>query len=268
MTAALLSAALAVLLWPDRRAQRSRRAALLGRPVRSRMPSLPPELPLPVMVSLAAAGLAAVVSTALVAVLAGIVALVGARAWVAARRERAEDARLAGFGEGLGALTAELRAGRALEPATDAAVRACGTEESGRLLARAVRSPGPGPGPRPPGAGDDAVSSAVDRVSAAVLLSTRTGCSLADVVAAVDDDLRARRRQRQDLRSGVAAPRASAALLACLPLLGLAMGSGVGADPWRVLTATGPGQVLLVTGVALELAGLAWSRRLAERVLR
>jgi tight adherence protein B len=57
-------------------------------------------------------------------------------------------------------------------------------------------------------------------------------------------------------------------LLAGLPLVGLAMGSGIGADPWRVLTTTGSGQVLLVAGAAFELAGLAWSRRLVQRVLR
>jgi tight adherence protein B len=271
VTAALLSAALAVLLWPDHRAQRWRRAARLGRSARPRILRLPAtdELPAPLVLAIAVAGVAAVLSTALVALLAGILALVGARSWAGARRERAEEGWLAGLEEGLGALAAELRSGRALEPATDAAVDACGTQESGRVLARAVRSPEPGS--RPPGAPggrDDAVSSAGDRLSAAVLLSTRTGCSLADVVAAVDEDLRARRRHRQELRSAVAAPRASAALLAGLPLLGLAMGSGIGADPWRVLTATGTGQVLLVTGVALELAGLAWSRRLAERALR
>jgi tight adherence protein B len=48
----------------------------------------------------------------------------------------------------------------------------------------------------------------------------------------------------------------------------LAMGSGVGADPWRVLTTTPAGSVLLVAGVSLELAGLEWSRRLVQRALR
>jgi tight adherence protein B len=100
-----------------------------------------------------------------------------------------------------------------------------------------------------------------------VRLSERTGCSLAAVVAAVEDDLRARRRQRQELRSVTAGPRASAALLAGLPLLALAMGSGIGADPWAVLTTTGAGQLLLVLGVALEGVGLAWSARLVRRAV-
>jgi tight adherence protein B len=66
----------------------------------------------------------------------------------------------------------------------------------------------------------------------------------------------------------VAGPRASAGVLAGLPVLGLLMGSGVGADPWRVLTTTGTGTVLLVAGVALEGAGLAWSARLIRRAVR
>ena len=269
MTGALLSAALAVLLWPDRRAGRWRRAALLDGPVARGVfhaPSLA-ELPVPLLVVAGAVGVAGVLSTPLVAALAGVLALVSARAWTAGRRDRLEEGRLASLGEGLGALTAELRSGRPLAAAIPSAVAACGSEESGRALARAVRASGPAAGPGP-GSRDDAVASALDRLSAAVLLSTRTGCSLADVVAAVDEDLRARRRHRQELRSATAAPRASAMLLAGLPALGLAMGSGIGADPWQVLTTTGTGQVLLVTGVALELAGLAWSRRLVERVLR
>ena len=268
MTGALLSAALAVLLWPDRRAERSRRAALLGSSRGGAVPRVPrpDELPVPLLAAAGAVGLAAVVSTPLVALLAGIAALAGAPAWAAAGLDRAEEGRLAGLAEGLGALAAELRSGRALEAATTAAVAACGTEDSGRALARAVRAPEPGSRPR---AGrDDAFASALDRISAAVRLSTRTGCSLADVVGAVDEDLRARRTYRQELRAATAAPRASAMLLAGLPLVGLAMGSGIGADPWRVLTATGTGQVLLVTGVAFEFAGLVWSRRLVQRVLR
>ena len=65
-----------------------------------------------------------------------------------------------------------------------------------------------------------------------------------------------------------AGPRSSARLLAGLPLLGLAMGSGVGADPWAVLTTTGSGQALLVAGVLLEVAGIAWTGRLVRRIGR
>jgi tight adherence protein B len=87
------------------------------------------------------------------------------------------------------------------------------------------------------------------------------------VAAALEDDLRARDRAETELRAAVAGPRASATVLAGLPVLGLLMGSGVGADPWGVLTTTGTGNALLVVGVGLELAGMAWSARLVRRAV-
>jgi tight adherence protein B len=266
VTPALLLGALATLLWPGagRRNRLAGVTALSARRSRRRRD----DLPVAPVAALVAAALAALVSTALVAVLAGVVAFAGARAWLGRRRDDRTEVELSALTEGLGALAADLRSGRSLEAATDAAVAACGDEVCGRGLALAIRAPAAGPtvrgqGPVP----GEALRDALDRISAAVRLSTRTGCSLAAVASAVEDDLRARQRHRRELRSVTAAPRASAALLAGLPLVGLAMGSGVGADPWRVLTTTGPGQVLLVAGVMLELAGLAWTARLVRRAV-
>jgi tight adherence protein B len=261
VTTALVAMALAVLVWPDRRSER------LSSLYRVRAPRDRPEmtrLPLPALTAGVAALATAVLSTALVAVLAAVLAAVVARAWRDRRRTDRTEVQVAALTEGLGALAAELRSGRSLAAATDAAAVACGDDECGRALTRAVRAPAPAP----PASGRTDVPQALQRISAAVLLSTRTGCSLAGVLGAVEDDLRARRRHRAELRTATAGPGASAMVLAGLPVLGLAMGSGVGADPWRVLTTTGTGQVLLVAGVALELAGLAWSRRLIQRVVR
>jgi tight adherence protein B len=264
VTAALLSTALAVLLWPGPRAvRRGRLAVVTGRHGRSGPRRVPDDVPLPPLAGLAAAAVAAVSSTPLVAALAGIAAFAAGRAWTIARQDRRRDARLLAVTEGLGALAADLRSGRSLEAATGAAVAACTDEDSGRALARAIRVPDASPAEVA-----DGLRQALDRISAGVLLSRRTGCSLAAVVAAVEDDLRARHRHQLELRAATAAPRASALLLAGLPVLGLAMGNGVGADPWRVLTTTATGQVLLVAGVALELAGVAWSRHLIQRALR
>jgi tight adherence protein B len=263
---ALLTAAGALVLWPDpRHLRRMRLAAVLGRPAGTRRPSLRLH-DLPVPPAAAAGGVLAggLVSTPLVALLAGAAALLGARAWLAGRATRRTDAQLQSFADGLGALAAELRSGRSLTAAKDAAVSACADPDCGPALARAIRAPAVPPLlAQSPGTAD-----ALHRISSAVVLSGRTGCSLADVTSAVEDDLRARRRHRLELRAATAAPRASAFLLAGLPLLGLAMGSGVGADPWGVLTGTGAGQVLLIAGVALECAGLAWSRALVERAVR
>ena len=261
MTAALLSGALALLLWPG--AARRRRLDLVsGRSAERVRVRAAADMPVPVLAGLAAGAVAAALSTPLVALLAAIAAFAGGRSWTAARQDRDRKCRLLAVTEGLGALAADLRSGRSLDAATAAAVAACADEESGRALARAIRAPGADP------VEDGDLGQALDRISAGVLLSSRTGCSLAAVVAAVEDDLRARHRQRLELRSATAAPGASALLLAGLPVLGLAMGSGVGADPWAVLTTTGTGQVLLVSGVTLELAGVAWSRRLLDRALR
>jgi tight adherence protein B len=265
-TGALLAAALAIVAWPDPRAQqRSRVARPFGRGPRLR-PSVD-GVPLPMLAAATAATSAAALSTVLVAFLAAVLAAVAARAWEGRRRADRLDSRLRSLTDGLGALAAELRSGRPLSAATDAAVVASGDEEGGRALARAVRAPAAGR-PQPAGPEEAVLADALGRISAAVVLSTRTGCSLAGVLSAVEDDLRARRRQRAELRAATAGPAASALVLAGLPLLGLAMGSGVGADPWQVLTTTRTGQVLLVTGVGLELAGLAWSRRLVRRAVR
>jgi tight adherence protein B len=207
---------------------------------------------------------AASISTPLVAALAATVAFVGARSWAARGLSRRAEGRLRSLTEGLAALGAELRSGRSFEAATGAAVAACADDGCGAALARALRAPGSIALPDE----DGEFAAALRRVSAGVLLSGRTGCSLAAVTAAVEDDLRAGHRLRQELRTATAGPRASALLLAGLPGLGLAMGSGVGADPWQVLTSTGTGQVLLTVGVALELAGLSWSERLVRRAVR
>ena len=267
MISALVAGALAALLWPDPGAVRRNRLATAaqGWNAPERLSRLPPGLPVAPTAALAAAARAAAGSTALVALLAGIATFLGVRARLARQQETRTDARLAALAEGLAALAAELRSGRSLEAATAAAVGACADEESGRRLTTAVRSPATTGEPAPE---DDALSGALHRISAGVRLSTRTGCSLAAVAGAVEDDLRARARHRQELRSVTAGPRASAVVLAGLPVLGLAMGSGVGADPWRVLTTTGTGQVLLVVGFTLELAGLAWTARLVSRAVR
>ncbi len=264
MVTALVVTALAVLLWPSgaarRRARRVVRRPRPGRPgVRG---AWSPHLVVGGTVALAVA-LGAALSTPLVAGLGGSLSGLAASAWLRSRRAARDGERLLALARGVAALAADLRSGRPVASATTAAAAACGDRETGEELARAVRAPGV-PGPvalgRPGGP--------LARISGAVVLSSRTGCSLAAVLGAIEDDLRARHRQDQELRAAVAGPRAGAVLLAGLPLLALAMGSGVGADPWGVLTTTGTGQVLLVGGVALELVGVAWTARLVRRALR
>jgi tight adherence protein B len=263
VTGALLSAALAVLLWPGRAGVRRRRLASIVGGARTGT-GWRPSLDRPVGTAVAAGGLAALTSTPLVAGLAAVAALVLVRHRQAGRADRRSEQDVRAVADGLAVLAAELRSGRSLAAAGEAAAATGTGGEAGRALVSAVRAPGTaGLRHRDPG-----VHAALARVSAGASLSARTGCSLATVLTAVEDDLRARARHRLELRAATAGPRAGAAVLAGLPLLGLAMGSGVGADPWRVLTTTPAGQMLLVLGVCLELAGLEWSRRLIQRALR
>ncbi|MQA34794.1 type II secretion system F family protein [Modestobacter roseus] len=202
-------------------------------------------------------------STPVVAVLAAVCAAAGARVVRARAETVAEDRRTRALAEALGVLVAEVRSGRPLAEAAGAAAAGCPDPATARVLVPVLRL-GEAPQVRP----RDPLGPALVRLAAAVRLSGATGCSLAAVVGAVEDDLRARLRTAAELRSAVAGPRASATVLAGLPVFGLLMGAGVGADPWRVLTTTTPGTVLLVLGVGLELAGLAWSARLVGRVVR
>ncbi|GAB3363444.1 type II secretion system F family protein [Modestobacter lapidis] len=266
MTGALCCLAAAAVCWPARGVQEP--------PGRLRATRSVPAVELGALVDrpgavgaggLLAAAVVAVASTPLVAALAGVCAGAAVRALRGARRAAEGRRRVQAVAEGLGVLAAELRAGRSVEEAADAAVAGCPDEVAGAALGRVLR---PGAGPPTPAAGSPGdVDGVLARVAAAVRLSARTGCSLAGVAAAVEDDLRARARAETELRAAVAGPRASAAVLAGLPVLGLLMGGGVGADPWRVLTTTGTGTVLLVCGVALELAGVAWSARLVRRAV-
>jgi len=214
-------------------------------------------------------------------------------ALVRGRLERAVVREERAAGEGLGILIAELRAGRPADEALAAAGRHCGHQRVGGLLSRLGRSLRLGDrldgwldvDERAPPAPDHAMPSVAARgqvrsagsgqgqprwqvrLIAGVRLSQRTGCALADVVATVESDLVSCGAQRADLRATAAGHRATVALLAGLPILGLAMGSGIGAEPVRILTSTTIGHVLLVAGVALELLGLGWSSRLTRRAL-
>jgi tight adherence protein B len=256
--AALVCAAAALLAWPPRHAVgRLRRGGSL------RPGAGWPRSPSPLGAALAATVVAGVLSTPLVAGLGGGCAWLATRAWCARRRDGAAEARLLALAGGLGALTAELGAGRGPATAAEAAAAGCGDPDTGRALAAALRG-------EPPDGGSAAtgpVGAALARIRGAARLSERTGCSLAAVAAALADDLRARHRTGLELRAAAAGPRASAAVLTGLPLVGLAMGGGIGADPWAVLTTTGTGQVLLTAGVALEVAGTVWVGRLQQRAM-
>lgn len=89
-----------------------------------------------------------------------------------------------------------------------------------------------------------------------------TGAPLADVLARAADDLEATEICAQRVTSLTAGPRSSAALLALLPVLGLVLGSSLGARPLHVLLTGTSGQLLLLVGVVLDVLGVLWTRRI------
>ena len=101
------------------------------------------------------------------------------------------------------------------------------------------------------------------RVAAAWALADRHGAPLAELLAGTLADLRWRVAFQARVRARMAGPRATATVLAALPLLGLGLGHLLGADPIGVLRAGVLGQGLVLVGTVLLLAGLGWSDRIA-----
>ena len=92
-----------------------------------------------------------------------------------------------------------------------------------------------------------------------------SGASMAPTLA----ELRAQMEDDADHASVVAGElsgsRATGRLMAVLPLVGLALGAAIGADPLAFFTSMG-GRMCLMAGVGLACLGVVWSERVASRV--
>jgi tight adherence protein B len=213
------------------------------------------------MLAVAVGGLTALVDGTTLAL--GLIALavtVGVwRTLVRARLRRAAQERAESVVEVCEALAAELRAGQPplralrhcvgvwseLEPVA-------GAGELGGDVPRALRRLA-----RLPGA------SGLEEVAAAWQVSEGAGGTLALALGRVAQTSRRRRVTQCLVASELASAQATARLLAVLPVAVLAMGSGIGADPWAFLLSTPPGLACLGVGLALTYAGLAWIERIA-----
>ncbi len=163
-------------------------------------------------------------------------------------------------GELLRALAAELAAGQptalALQaaaeglrpcpvPHTLAAVRS-GADVSGALR-RDAQAPGAG---------------ALGWLAACWEVAESSGAGMAAAVARLAESVRASRRAQAQLDAELAAVRSSAWILAALPLMGLALGQWIGADPLAWLIGAATGRVVLLVGLLLQGVGLAWLHRM------
>lgn len=99
-------------------------------------------------------------------------------------------------------------------------------------------------------------------------VASTQGAGLADALdRLVVQDRRAEEVRRQ-LDAQLAAPRATARMLAMLPLLGLGLGFAVGGDPIAWLTGTSLGWACLALGALCIALGLAWATRIVARTER
>lgn len=95
-----------------------------------------------------------------------------------------------------------------------------------------------------------------------------SGSGLARTVEELARSGRAGEDTRAHLEAHLASAHASMRVLASLPILGIAMGTLLGAAPVAWFAATGIGRIALVCGLALTGLGLWWSRRITRSVER
>ncbi len=164
------------------------------------------------------------------------------------------------------ALASEVRAGRQPAGALSVAARETGGLSGGAdsAVLAAARFGGDVPGAlreaaRGPGA------EGLAGLAACWQVAVDSGAGLADGLDRLETALRAQRDQQADLQTKLAPARATAAMLAVLPVVGLLMGTALGADPLGVLLHTPVGIGCLAVGGVLEGAGLWWTGRIVRR---
>ena len=199
--------------------------------------------------------------TGLVAPCLVLAAAVGGAQTIWRRRAAAHAAEFASrrMAEICDLIASELSAGRPAEAALDEAADAWSAI---RPVAEACRLGGDVPAAfravaRTPGA------EGLRLLAAAWTVSLRTGGGLAAATSRVADAVRREQATRRLVAGELSSARATARLVAALPVVALLMGSGAGADPWSFLLRTSWGWLCLASGLAVGFAGLWWIELIA-----
>ncbi|MDG4665241.1 type II secretion system F family protein [Mycobacterium sp. 236(2023)] len=260
MTTAALALALAVLIAPTDPRRRAR-ALLTDKPMRV-------PVPLPA-VAIAVCVTTAVLSTptAAAALALLLATLLLRRRLTQRRRRRTEEG--TSLQEVLDVLVGELRVG-----AHPVAAIGIAAQETGGRVARSLETVGArallgadvAVGLRSEGRSSPSPGH-WDRLAVCWHLAQKHGLAVATLMHAAQRDIAERERFRGRVDAGMAGARATAAILAGLPLLGVLLGHAIGAQPLRFLLSGGAGGWLLVVGTALVCCGLLWSDRITSKVL-
>lgn len=193
-----------------------------------------------------------------------LLAIAGGGGWFALRsargRRRTAEEAAAGVGVALDTVAAELRAGRS---ALDALAAARSDLPALTPAVEAARLGGDVPAELRSLSGRAGLGQ-LRRVAAAWHLAERSGSGLADAATALARDLRVERATLRLVTGELAAARATARLVAGLPLLVWLIGSGSGADPVGFLLGAPLGWACLGIGGSLLLAGLVWLEAIAR----
>jgi tight adherence protein B len=172
------------------------------------------------------------------------------------------SARRAAELEWVESLVAELRAGA--DPVGALVVSAAAAPRP--VVPRAVAAARGGGDVAEALAADAASSELLRGVGACWAVAQGSGAGLAAALLSLADAAREAERVRRELHAGLAEPRATAVVLAGLPVLGLVMGAALGADPLAWLLGTVAGRAVLALGVLLEVVGAWWAWRIAARL--
>lgn len=100
-------------------------------------------------------------------------------------------------------------------------------------------------------------------LAAAWDVARSSGAGLADVVSRIATMVRADAGRQRQVDAALGGARSTARLFAVLPLLGIALGAGMDADPVGVLTRSALGAWALCLGATLACVGLVWVERLS-----
>ena len=108
----------------------------------------------------------------------------------------------------------------------------------------------------------------LDELAAAWEVCERSGAPMARVLDRLGDGIRDERETQREISAGLGPAKATARLMAVLPLFGLGMGVSMGARPVHILLDTVVGSLCLAAGAALACAGVWWVDQIAARAER